>query len=177
MYEKKLQIPYYKHGNWKLDAERLDSIEQRVKVDENYKPNERLYTTFYNGFEDNALQSFYGNLGNQIAKEQAFFSNSFYSCIYWFQVYNKDAIHPRHTDFEVGENCILSFVHFLRVPSTPCFRFTDGRNHLVPPEQKEGDVIVYPSHVCHEVISHQEDDFNRIVAAGNINLISHNNAI
>ena len=46
MYEKKLQIPYYKHGNWKLDAERLDSIEQRVKVDENYKPNERLYTTF-----------------------------------------------------------------------------------------------------------------------------------
>ena len=82
MYEKKLQIPYYKHGNWKLDAERLDSIEQRVKVDENYKPNERLYTTFYNGFEDNALQSFYGNLGNQIAKEQAFFSNSFYSCIY-----------------------------------------------------------------------------------------------
>ena len=168
-----LRIPYYIHGNWKLDAERLRNLETKVVNDNNYQLPEKVYTTFHNGFEDSDLKSFYVDLADRIAKEQAYYVNSFYTCTYWIQVYNKDAIHPIHTHFTMGDNTIISWVHFLKIPDTPCFRFTDGENYLVP-EQQEGDIIVYPSYIRHEVISHQED-FNRIVVAGNINLVSHEN--
>ena len=171
-----LRIPFYTLGNWKLEKATLEKLEKQMVNKDYYDSLGNLYTSYEKDF-DYPFGSFYEDRVDEIAMEQAFKNISKLKLSYWVQVYGKDAIHGKHTHFIVGKNAIISWVHFLKVPEKPCFRFTDGRNHLVPPEQKEGDVIVYPSHVCHEVISHQEDDFNRIVAAGNINLISHNNAI
>ena len=106
--------------------------------------------------------------------EQAFKNISKIKLSYWVQVYGKNAIHGKHTHFIVGKNAIISWVHFLKVPEKPCFRFTDGTDWFFP-HQNEGDFLVFPSYTQHEVIPHQEDS-NRIVVAGNIHINEHNSA-
>lgn len=163
-----LYIPYYLHGNWKLDTNELQSLEQNLL---NGK-QDGVYTTFA---EDNKhlgfLKSFYQNIVDEIAKQQTFYTTSKIEYKFWVQMYNNKACHESHTHFGIDSNVIISWVHFLKVPETKCFRFTDGINHLVP-QQEEGDLLVFPPYCRHEVMPHNSN-MNRIVVAGNINLFEH----
>tara|TARA_Y100000401_G_scaffold37371_1_gene27996 strand:- start:184 stop:708 length:525 start_codon:yes stop_codon:yes gene_type:complete len=165
-----LRIPFYTLGNWKLAEPELKKLEAFILDGDYYDAKNNLYTTYQKGFVYD-FDNFYENRADEIATEQAFKNISKIVNFYWIQVYGKDAVHGKHTHFITGENAIISWVHFLKVPETPCFRFTDGDNYLVP-YQNEGDFLVFPSYVQHEVVPHQEDD-NRIVVAGNIYIKEH----
>ena len=165
-----LRIPFYTHGNWKLNETTLAELETQMVNEDYYDSKANLYTSYEKKF-DYPFGSFYEDRVDEIATEQAFKNISKITLSYWVQVYGKDARHGTHTHFLLGGNIVMSWVHFLKVPETPCFRFTDGDNYLIH-YQNEGDFLVFPSYVQHEVVPHQEDD-NRIVVAGNIYIKEH----
>ena len=168
-----LRIPFYTLGNWKLEKATLKKLEKQMVNKDYYDSLGNLYTSYEKDF-DYPFGSFYEDRVNEIAMEQAFKNISKIRLSYWVQVYGKDAIHGKHTHFIVGNNVIISWVHFLKVPEKPCFRFTNGTDWFYP-YQNEGDFLVFPSYVQHEVESHQEDG-NRIVVAGNIYIDEHSSS-
>ena len=164
-----LRIPWYIHGNWKLDTNQLDNLEQELIA-----LNAPLYQSTLRNVKALAfLNSFYKEIVDGIAKEQTFYNNSEIRYEYWVQVYNKKQCHRPHTHFGINNNTILSWVHFLKIPEPNCFRFTDETRYEIP-EQKEGDLLVFPSYVLHEAVEHTSEN-SRIVIAGNISLMSHIN--
>ena len=166
-----LRIPFYTLGNWKLDETELKKLETFILDGDYYDSQNNLHTTYEKSFVYN-FDNFYENRSSEIATEQTFANVSKIETFYWVQVYGKDAVHSRHTHFITGKNAVISWVHFLRIPKKPCFRFTDGRS-WVEPYQNKGDFLVFPSYVQHEVLPHYEND-NRIVVAGNISIEKHN---
>ncbi len=166
-----LHIPYYLHGNWKLNKDELQALEKNLLVKENCK-EVGLYTTYdtdnkHLGF----LKGFYQNIVDEIAKQQTFYNFSDIKYQFWVQLYTNTGQHKAHTHFGINYNNIVSWVHFLKMPDVNCFRFTDGTNHLIP-QQEEGDLLVFPSYCRHQVIQHNSN-INRIVVAGNISLLEH----
>ena len=166
-----LNIPWYVLGNWKLDVNQLNNLEQSLLVKENCK-EVGLYTTYDTDNQHlNFLKDFYQNIVDEIAKQQTFYNYSKIEYEFWVQMYSDTGQHSGHTHFGINKNTIISWVHFLKVPNVDCFRFTDGTNHLTP-QQNEGDLLVFPSYCRHQVIQHNTNT-TRIVVAGNISLIQH----
>lgn len=166
-----INIPWYILGNWTLDVNQLNNLEQSILVKENLK-QDGLYTTYADDNEHlSFLKGFYQNIVDEIAKQQAFYNNSKIQYEFWVQLYTGTGHHPAHTHFGINRNTIVSWVHFLKMPNVDCFRFTDGTNHLIP-QQAEGDLLVFPPYCKHQVIQHNTDA-NRIVVAGNITLLEH----
>ena len=167
-----MRVPWYIHGNWLLDPTQLTDLENNILKVGNYSNN--LCTTYPNDFEElGFLKNFYKDRVDEIAKDQAFYHNSSYIYEFWVQIYNKNSTHDIHTHFELGKNVEISFVHFLRTTNTQCLQFTNTKEIEIP-QQKDGDLIVFPSYVSHQVISHTSN-YNRIVVAGNIKIIKHEN--
>ena len=87
----------------------------------------------------------------------------------WAQIYlgswewEKDA-HEKHNHH--SETIQLSWVHFIKTPDKKCFRFTTT---FVPPNQGDGDFILFPSWAVHEVLPHYEKT-DRIAVVGNVSL-------
>ena len=166
-----LNLPWYILGNWKLDVNQLNNLEQSLLVKENCKAV-GLYTTYNTDNKHlSFFKDFYQNIVDEIAKQQTFYNYSEISYEFWVQMYTSTGKHPAHTHFGVNNNNIVSWVHFLKMPNVNCFRFTDGTNYLIP-QQNEGDLLVFPSYCRHQVIQHNTDS-NRIVVAGNIKLLKH----
>ena len=166
-----LNIPWYILGNWKLDVNQLNNLEQSLLVKENCKAV-GLYTTYDTDNKHlSFFKDFYQNIVNEIAKQQTFYNYSEIGYEFWVQMYTNTGKHPAHSHFGINSNDIVSWVHFLKMPNVNCFRFTDGTNYLIP-QQNEGDLIVFPSYCRHQVIQHNTDS-NRIVVAGNIKLLKH----
>ena len=71
-----LNIPWYVLGNWKLNLDQLNNLEQNVLVEENFK-EVGLYATYdTNNKQTNFLQDFYQNIVDEIAKQQTFYNFS-----------------------------------------------------------------------------------------------------
>ena len=166
-----LNLPWYILGNWKLDVNQLNNLEQSLLVKENCKAV-GLYTTYDTDNQHlNFLKDFYQNIVDEIAKQQTFYNYSQIEYEFWVQLYRNTGQHKAHTHFGINYNNIVSWVHFLKMPNVNCFRFTDGTNYLIP-QQNEGDLLVFPSYCRHQVIQHNTNS-NRIVVAGNIKLLKH----
>ena len=168
-----MRIPWYTHGNWKLDPTQLQTLEKDIlKVGVHSK--EQVITTYGTKDKDldclDFLYTFYNERVDEIAKDQFFYHNSKIHFVFWIQVYKKLTHHPIHDHYGCGDDTVLSFVHFLK-PVETCFEFTDTRQSLVP-QQQEGDLIVFPSYVSHRVKQHNSNE-NRIVVAGNIRIVKH----
>ena len=167
-----MKVPWYIHGNWKLEPTQLANLENNILKVGIFSNN--LCTTYkIDCPELGFLKNFYKDRVDEIAKDQAFYHNSSYNYEFWVQLYNKNATHGIHTHFGLGKNVVISFVHFLRTTNTQCLRFTNTKEIEIP-QQEEGDFIVFPSYVSHQVVSHTSN-YNRIVVAGNIKLIQHEN--
>tara|TARA_Y100000401_G_C8225379_1_gene175435 strand:- start:40 stop:564 length:525 start_codon:yes stop_codon:yes gene_type:complete len=163
-----LRVPWYTHGNWKLDKQELKDLEKNLLINKNKRG---LYTTYaQNNKHLKFLKNFYQGIVDEICKEQTIYTKSKIKYEFWIQIYDKYSEHPIHDHFNMNQNTVISWVHFLKVTDTTVFRFTDGINTVIPP-QEEGDLIVFPSYVSHQVANHNFD-FNRIVVAGNISLMS-----
>ena len=90
-----------------------------------------------------------------------------YSFCFWAQLYTTDCLHESHHHFTGGVD--ISFVHFIRVPDVPLFRFVNNKGDYYVPQQSEGELLFFPSWVWHEVMPHKSDK-ERFVIAGNINI-------
>ena len=169
-----MKIPWYIHGNWKLDSTQLQTLEKDILRVGVAQPKEQVITTYHAKDKDleclDFLYNFYKERVDEISKDQFFFHTSKIHFTFWIQVYNKLSYHPIHDHFDCGNDNVLSFVHFLK-PVENCFEFTDERQSLVP-QQQEGDLIVFPSYVTHRVNQHNSN-VNRIVVAGNIKIDQH----
>lgn len=167
-----MKIPWYIHGNWKLDSTQLATLEKDVLKIGTKQEKEKLITTFHTKDEKlsclDFLYSFYKDRVDEIAKDQFFFYSSVIHFSFWLQIYDKTSQHPIHDHFGCGDNVVVSFVHFLKPVDKNCFRFTDGREIEIP-QQEEGDLIVFPPYVSHQVVSHTSNE-NRVILAGNIDI-------
>ena len=167
-----MKVPWYIHGNWKLEPTQLANLENNILKVGIFSNN--LCTTYkIDCPELGFLKNFYKDRVDEIAKDQAFYHNSSYNYEFWVQLYNKNATHGIHTHFGLGKNVVISFVHFLRTTNTQCLRFTNTKEVEIP-QQEEGDFIVFPSYVSHQVVNHTSN-YNRIVVAGNIKILEHEN--
>mgnify|MGYP003306524114 FL=1 len=167
-----MKVPWYIHGNWKLEPTQLADLENNILKVGYFSNN--LCTTYDIDCEElGFLKNFYKDRVDEIAKDQAFYHNSSYVYEFWVQLYNKNATHCIHTHFGLGKNVVISFVHFLRTTNTQCLRFTNTEEIEIP-QQEEGDFIVFPSYVSHQVVTHSSN-YNRIVVAGNIKILEHEN--
>ena len=167
-----MTIPWYIHGNWKLESTQLTTLENDiVKADFKQKYDKSDFFTTYNKDLPSLkfLYNFYKDRVNEIAKSQFFLKYYLIGFDFWVQIYNKETEHPVHDHF--GVNTVISFVHFLRPVKNNCFSFSDGEQFLIP-QQEEGDLLVFPSYVPHQIKS-PELDQNRVVVAGNIFINKH----
>lgn len=169
-----MKIPWYIHGNWTLDSTQLQTLEKDIFKIGVKQEKENIITTFHSKNKDTScldfLYRFYKERVDEIAKDQFFFNHTQTEFHFWVQVYNKLSQHPIHDHFGCGDNVVLSFVHFLK-PVDKCFQFTDGRESETP-QQREGDLLVFPSYVTHQVKQHNSNT-NRMTVAGNISIRKH----
>tara|TARA_R100000388_G_scaffold90091_1_gene71274 strand:- start:1378 stop:1881 length:504 start_codon:yes stop_codon:yes gene_type:complete len=167
-----MKIPWYIHGNWKLDSSQLTDLENNLYKIGLVSWEDKMITTYGQDCKElSFLKNFYKERVDEIAKDQTFYNNSLIAFEFWAQMYDKKAIHGTHTHFT--NNNVISFVHFLQTNNSKCFVFTNGSEVEIP-QQQEGDFIVFPSYVSHKVVTHNSD-YNRIVIAGNIKILEHEN--
>ena len=142
--------------------------------------DEKLISTFYyKDFErpDRVFTERYDEIMQDIVKEQGMFTSTKYLWLFWSQLYFHNGCHPVHNHATHNDESIkhikdykdfVSWVHFIKTPNEKCFRFIDKDGQCYyPEEQNNGDLIVFPSYLWHEVtpnISKEE----RFVTAGNI---------
>ncbi len=171
-----MKIPWYIHGNWKLDSTQLTTLTNDLLEVGVREKNINIVTTYFNKDKDieclRFLKNFYEDRVNEIAKDQLFYHNSTIRFDFWGQVYHKsDSHHPIHDHFRTNSNTALSFCHFLKPVKNDIFRFSDGEQVEIP-RQEEGDLLVFPSYVPHYAAPHNSDK-TRVIVAGNISILDH----
>ncbi len=164
---------YWYHGNLYMIPEKIDDIFNyidKTPVKKLLDGSKNHLTTY---FDDDDLSDFftdfYDQVGAQIMKKIGLYSRTKFETTYWSQIYSKCMNHSSHNhcSFECEES-IISWVHFINVPEQKCFKFTDNDgNVFYPPEQRNGDIIYFPSWAYHAVDPNETNDI-RVVIAGNI---------
>ena len=171
--------PYWYHDNIKFNQEQLKQLESEVKLlgsaqrssaEKDSESNTHLTTYFLPEKErpEKIFNKTYHTIVEDITKKIGIYHRIAYTYTYWSQLYEKGMAHKAHHHALVSA---ISWVHFINVPKQKCFRFTDTvGNTLVPKEQKNGDIICFPSWLWHEVLPNEEAGNTRIVVAGNITI-------
>ena len=134
--------------------------------------DKKFFTTYERGdipldFVDNASGT-YQKIFDTILKDYGIYEGSTYYAQLWVQMYNSTTeSHIPHTHYSGGE--AFSWVHFIHTPKQKCFYFLDGdgKKHY-PQKQKSGDFIVFTPWTPHGIDPVQQEDFDRVVAAGNV---------
>ena len=176
--------PYWYHDNIKFSDEEIDTLKKELTrmsavLSEDDSLREQVTTYFVDDTTrpEKRFNNFYSKLVEDIMKNVGLYRMVRYEYIYWSQLYLKNNKHNPHQhsrkieeSSRQYEEVIISWVHFLDVPEQKCFRFVDNDgNILVPEQQLNGDIIVFPSWVWHEVLPN-ESDKKRIVISGNISV-------
>tara|TARA_B100001113_G_scaffold293364_1_gene250192 strand:+ start:72 stop:674 length:603 start_codon:yes stop_codon:yes gene_type:complete len=158
--------------NFLLPTTSVDSIKGRYKQDK-YKiameDSGYLWSSYNTCNQDELLKDIYEDkilecLKNiPVSTSRGYLQNPIIS--YWVQIYDDKAAggHPIHDHWT--PDCMISFVHFVKVPKQNCFHFKSEKKQY--PKQEDGDIIFFPSWATHgvdPVVSCSD----RIVVAGNI---------
>ena len=158
--------------NFLLPVTQIDSIRDRYKQEE-YKISMEgtgfCWSSYYK--QDHFLNNVYNNkilhcLKNiAVSTSRGYLTNPTLS--YWVQIYDEQAGggHPVHDHWT--PDCMISFVHFVKVPKQNCFYFQ--AEEKIYPKQDEGDIIFFPSWASHGVDPVVECN-DRIVLAGNVSV-------
>tara|TARA_Y100001937_G_scaffold9685_1_gene11915 strand:- start:480 stop:1019 length:540 start_codon:yes stop_codon:yes gene_type:complete len=169
--------PYWYHDNIEFNQEQLNQLKLELELigSEKYAKNKEHISTYFiteNKRPDKNYNNVYCSIVEDITKSVGLYYKTKYHYTYWSQLYEKGMTHkPHHHAHEDSKmDSEISWVHFIDVPKQKCFRFTDTMgNTLVPEEQKNGDIICFPSWVWHEVLPNETDDI-RVVVSGNITI-------
>tara|TARA_B100001057_G_scaffold357185_1_gene359191 strand:- start:82 stop:678 length:597 start_codon:yes stop_codon:yes gene_type:complete len=153
-----------------LPVTKIDSIRDRYKQDEYKTSMERTgfcWSSYHK--QDDFLNNIYNDKILQCLKNIPVSTSRGYlsdpTLSYWVQIYDEQAGggHPVHDHW--GPDCMISFVHFVKVPKQNCFYFK--AEEKIYPKQDEGDIIFFPSWASHGVDPVVECR-DRIVMAGNV---------
>ena len=159
-----------------LDSKLFGKIEEKLNQ---VKSNDSNFTTTYklvggnieDPFHQNSdVTNFYNSICDQFMRDLGLYDVSKYQRPFWLQSYNsKTDGHRLHNHFSGSE--ILSWVHFVKVPKQKCFYFLKSEKDKVYPKQDESKFIVFPSWALHGVDKVKDENNDRIVVSGNINLL------
>jgi hypothetical protein len=161
---------------WNHRDKLSDDIVVKIKniAQNNFKESQMFYSTFGNIGPYDLLTDYYAMIQEKIMKDLSLFHRTKYHWDFWVQMYNnKTNGHPDHDHFSIGGNrvSIISWVHFILTPNQKCFYFIGpNRNKIYPNYQSSGDIIAFPSWSAHGVDKVSENNFDRLIVAGNINL-------
>lgn len=155
-----------------LSDKKIDDIRNKYKQDE-YKITSKngchIWSSYFN--QDQFLKEVYEDKILQFLKHIPISSSKGYiqdpDISYWVQIYNDKAAGGHDIHDHWSPNCIISFVHFLKVSDQKCFYFKSEDKTY--PKQDEGDIIFFPSWASHGV-DPVFDYTDRIVLAGNVSV-------
>ena len=156
--------------NFLLSATQIDSIRDRYKQEKYKIPMGKTGFCWSSYFQqDEFLNNIYNDKILQFLKNipvstsRGYLSNP--NLVYWVQIYDEQAGggHPVHDHWT--PDCMISFVHFVKVPKQNCFYFQ--AQERIYPKQDQGDIIFFPSWASHGVDPVIECK-DRIVLAGNV---------
>lgn len=172
---------------WNHHDKLSDDIIVKIKniAQNNFQKSQIIYSTYGNISPCDLLNHYYEIIQEKMMKDLCLFNRTKYHWDFWVQMYNNNTNgHPDHDHFGADGNIIsiISWVHFILTPNQKCFYFVgpDG-NKIYPNHQSSGDIIAFPSWSAHGVDKVTENNFDRLIVAGNINLsyiepyIAHNN--
>lgn len=177
--------PYWFLKNYKFDQSEINQIKnnliqrkEELAVELKFANN---ITSFFSNNKPEAIYvEKYKKIVEEITQSAGIYHHCRYDFNYWTQAYEDGHDHVPH--HHVGPkppiqgvtNNEISFVHFLDVPEKKLFRFVDGAgNSHYPEEQKNGDIIYFPSWAWHQVIGNDTGHV-RLVIAGNITVTQFN---
>ena len=147
----------------------LDVVSQLRSIPETYDPTLNYHTSYFihpSRRPERRFVEFYSKILDEVITDVGLKHRAEMDYEMWMQVYTRDSkTFNKHDHFSGNE--FLSWVHFVKPESKPCFHFLDSKGNKIYPEQKEGDFIVFPSWILHEV-DPPKDHGDRIVISGNI---------
>ena len=118
------------------------------------------------------LLPFYGEIIRDMMGDLGMYKRCAYKYSLWVQMYNSTTTtHDVHEHYRYGE--IISWVHFIQTPRQKCFYFLNDREEKIYPKQNSGDIIAWPPWLLHGVDLVRRNNFDRIIASGNIALTSY----
>ena len=170
--------PYWFHKNIKFDKEEVDKVAEELKVvsRELIVREEPLLSSYHFKLHqrpDKIWNDKYSKIMEDVVREIGMYTTTKYTYEYWTQLYFKNGGHPPHHHIDPQQKFYgcLSWVHFHRTPEERYFKFVNNDGEVyVPKEQEDGDLIVFPSIIWHQ-INPNKSDVERFVTAGNIAFI------
>tara|TARA_B100000945_G_scaffold19666_1_gene14243 strand:+ start:504 stop:1100 length:597 start_codon:yes stop_codon:yes gene_type:complete len=155
-----------------LSDKKIDDIRNRYKQDEykiTYENGCNIWSSYFE--QDQFLKDVYEDKILQFLKHIPVSSSKGYiqdpDLSYWVQIYNGKSAGGHQVHDHWCPDCIISFVHFVKVPDQKCFYFKAEEKSY--PKQDQGDIIFFPSWASHGVDPVTDYD-DRIVLAGNISI-------
>lgn len=162
---------YWYHGNNKFPETEVEQvIKELERLGEELIKREDAISSYYLKVQsrpDKIWQPKYQQIVDQIATSIGIESTCKYTWEYWAQLYFPKNRHPAH--HHSNGTSTISFVHFIKPTDENSFVFldNDGNDHPLP-EQREGDIVCFPSYIWHRVKPLKSD--KRFVVSGNIEI-------
>lgn len=162
---------YWYHGNEKFPDTEVDQvIKELVRLGDELIKREDAISSYYlklHSRPDKIWLPKYQKIVDEITTSIGIESTTKYTWDYWSQLYHSKNKHHAH-HHSSGKNTI-SFVHFIKPTDENPFVFLDNDGNDQPlPEQREGDIVCFPSYIWHRVKPLKSGQ--RYVVAGNIEL-------
>ena len=166
--------PYYNHSNIKFPDEEISSVMSDYKTKVPFVKDN--YTSFfpYGPNPELIWQKNYSAIIADIMSNIGLQTTTRYSYHLWGQLYLKGNNHFPHHHFHPvpnsSDNSAISFVHFIKPVDETLFRFLNLKgDEVIPENQKEGDIIIFPSWLWHTAFPNESNE-ERFIVAGNINI-------
>ena len=161
---------------WKRNIDVPESLKSLIfkRIEDNHIDKKKFYTSYLGGFGSTTfsdiLVPYYGDIIDGIMKDLGMYKRSRYYYNLWVQMYNSETdTHGAHSHF--GGTEIISFTHVLNCSEQKCFYFLDNNDdNKIYPDQKQGDILAWPSWLMHGVDNVKDESLNRLVISGNIAL-------
>jgi len=165
--------PHWFYKNTKFPEEEIDQVISKLKqkiLEEVIETNPLLTSYFFSMYQrpDKIWNQKYSEIMEGVVKQLGVYTTCRYSYEYWSQCYHKDIGHQCHHHARGNLNAFgqLSWAHFLRTTEDN-FVFLDRTGNTFTPKQNDGDIVIFPSYVWHEVLPNTTND-ERFVVAGNL---------
>ena len=156
---------------WKQNRiipESLRSIIFR-RIEKEHNDKEKFYTSYNSSAFSDIIDPYYEEIIDEIMKDLGMFKRSTYYCNLWVQMYNSETdTHTAHSHF--GGTEIISFTHIINCSEQKCFYFLGKDDRKIYPDQKNGDIMAWPSWFMQGIDKVEDPSINRLVVSGNIAL-------
>ena len=165
--------PHWFYKNTKFPKKEVDQVitDLKKKIDSVQTLNPLKSSYFLNMMErpDRIWSPRYSKVMEEVVRSMGVYTTCRYNYEYWSQYYHKNIGHQCHHHargdlYAFGQ---ISWVHFIRTTKEDSFVFVDRTGNTFTPKQNDGDIIIFPSYVWHEVLPNTTND-ERFVVAGNL---------